>query len=60
MQVCARRPQETQPWGGGGAAPRLPDYKDRKKWAAGFKPLEKKECDAILRRAKARLKERYA
>ena len=60
MHVFGRSPQAKHPSWRWGEAPRLPDYKDRKKWAAGFKPLEKKECDAIMRRAKARLKERYA
>ncbi|MFN2646820.1 MAG: hypothetical protein ABR570_17670 [Burkholderiales bacterium] len=43
-----------------GEAPRLPDYKDRKQWAAGFKPLEPRECTAIVKRARSLVKQRYA
>jgi diadenosine tetraphosphate (Ap4A) HIT family hydrolase len=43
-----------------GEAPKLPDYKDRKHWAARFRPLDVKECNAIMRRARALLQKRYA
>ena len=60
MHVFGRSRTANHPSWRWGEAPRLPDYKDRKHWAAEFAPLEKKECDAIVRRAKTILKERYA
>jgi len=60
MHVFGRSPNAKHPSWRWGEAPRLPDYKDRKSWAAGFAPLEAKECNAITRRAKTILKERYA
>jgi len=59
MHVFGRSPRAKHASWRWGEAPRLPDYKDRKKWAAGFAPLEKKECDAIIRQAKILLKRRY-
>ena len=43
-----------------GEAPRLPLYKDRKAFSAGFKPLDSKECAAVTRQLKRLLAERYA
>ncbi|HZE59380.1 MAG TPA: hypothetical protein VE085_02385 [Burkholderiales bacterium] len=60
MHVFGRSPQARHPSWRWGEAPRLPDYKDRKRWAAGFAPLEKKECSAIIRRATEILRRRYA
>ena len=60
MHVFGRSPRAKHPSWRWGEAPRLPDYKDRKAWAAGFEPLEKKECDAVIKRAKDILKKRYA
>jgi len=60
MHVFGRSRSAKHPSWRWGEAPRLPDYRDRKQWAAHFAPLEKKECDAIVRRAKTLLKERYA
>lgn len=59
MHVFGRSPGAKHPSWRWGEAPRLPDYKDRKRWAAGFAPLAKKECDAIIRQAKTHLKRRY-
>jgi hypothetical protein len=42
-----------------GEAPRLPLYKDRKAFSAGFRPLEPRECAAVARRLKSLLNERY-
>ena len=60
MHVFGRSPQARHPSWRWGEAPRLPDYKDRQRWAAGFEPLTAKECSAIVRRAKELLKKRYA
>jgi diadenosine tetraphosphate (Ap4A) HIT family hydrolase len=60
MHVFGRSPQAKHPSWRWGEAPRLPDYKDRQRWAAGFAPLEKKECTAIIRRATEILRRRYA
>lgn len=42
-----------------GEAPRLPLYKERKLFSAGFRPLEANECAAVARRLKSLLTERY-
>ena len=60
MHVFGRSPSAKHPSWRWGEAPRLPDYKDRKTWAAGFVPLEDKECRAIIKRARTLLKARYA
>ena len=60
MHVFGRSPGAKHPSWRWGEAPRLPDYKDRKSWAAGFAPLEDKECKAIAKRARALLGARYA
>ena len=60
MHVFGRSPGAQHPSWRWGEAPRLPDYKDRKHWAAGFAPLEDKECKAIIKRARALLVMRYA
>jgi len=59
MHVFGRSPQATHPSWRWGEAPRLPDYKDRQRWAADFEPLTAKECSAIVKRAKELLKIRY-
>jgi diadenosine tetraphosphate (Ap4A) HIT family hydrolase len=59
MHVFGRSPQAKHPSWRWGEAPRLPDYQDRKKWAAAFTPLDTKECNAIIRQAKILLKRRY-
>ena len=59
MHVFGRSPRATHPSWRWGEAPRLPDYKDRKKWAADFTPLTAKECAAIAKRAKEILNRRY-
>jgi len=59
MHVFGRSPAASIPRGAGAKPPRLPDYKDRKTWAADFAPLEAKECSAIIRQAKSILKRRY-
>ena len=58
--MFGRSPGAKHPSWRWGEAPRLPDYKDRKSWAARFAPLEDKECKAIVKRARALLKARYA
>jgi diadenosine tetraphosphate (Ap4A) HIT family hydrolase len=58
MHVFGRSPSAKHPSWRWGEAPRLPDYKDRKAWAEGFAPLDKKECRAVVNRAKALLRER--
>ena len=60
MHVFGRSPEAKHPSWRWGEAPRLPDYQDRKQWAAGFQPLEARECAAIVKRARALLKQRYA
>jgi hypothetical protein len=60
MHVFGRSPAAKHPSWRWGEAPRLPDYKDRKAFMAGFAPLEAKECAAIVKHAKAILKRRYA
>ena len=60
MHIFGRSPQAKHPSWRWGEAPRLPDYKDRQRWAAGFEPLTAKECSAIVKRAKELLKKRYA
>jgi diadenosine tetraphosphate (Ap4A) HIT family hydrolase len=42
-----------------GEAPKLPDFLDRYRWAAGFEPLEAEECAAVTRRLKSLLAKRY-
>jgi len=59
MHVFGRSPGAKHPSWRWGEAPRLPDYKDRKSWAAGFAPLEASECGAIIKQAKTILKRRY-
>ena len=59
MHVFGRSPSARHASWRWGEAPRLPDYQDRKHWAAGFAPLEAKECNAIIRQAKLILKRRY-
>jgi diadenosine tetraphosphate (Ap4A) HIT family hydrolase len=59
MHVFGRSPHAKHPSWRWGEAPRLPDYKDRNKWMAGFAPLEKRECNAIIRQAKILLERRY-
>ena len=59
MHVFGRSPGAKHPSWRWGEAPRLPDYKDRKTWAADFAPLSAKECSAIVKRARALLKRRY-
>jgi diadenosine tetraphosphate (Ap4A) HIT family hydrolase len=60
MHVFGRSPQAKHPSWRWGEAPRLPDWKDRQKWAAGFEPLTEKECKAIVKQAKDILRRRYA
>jgi len=60
MHVFGRSPGAKHPSWRWGEAPRLPDYQDRKNWAAGFVPLEDKECRAIIKRARTLLEARYA
>ena len=60
MHVFGRSPSAEHASWRWGEAPRLPDYKDRKLWATGLKPLDAAECAAIIKRARALLKERYA
>jgi len=60
MHVFGRSPQARHPSWRWGEAPRLPDYKERQKWAAGFAPLTEKECKAIVKQAKDILRRRYA
>jgi len=59
MHVFGRSPSARHASWRWGEAPRLPDYQDRKHWAAGFAPLAAKECNAIIRQAKLILKRRY-
>ena len=60
MHIFGRSPRAKHPSWHWGEAPRLPDYKERKSWAAGFAPLEDKECRAIVKRARTLLAARYA
>jgi len=60
MHVFGRSPQATHPSWRWGEAPRLPDYKERQKWAKDFAPLTEKECKAIVKQAKDILRRRYA
>ena len=60
MHVFGRSPRALHPAWRWGEAPRLPDYAERKKWTAGFAPLEARECAAIVKRARVLLKARYA
>ena len=60
MHVFGRSPQAKHPSWRWGEAPRLPDYKDRQKWAKDFAPLTAKECSAIIKQAKHILRRRYA
>jgi diadenosine tetraphosphate (Ap4A) HIT family hydrolase len=60
MHVFGRSPQARHPSWRWGEAPRLPDYQDRKRWAAGFAPLNPAECKAIVKRAAEILTKRYA
>ena len=59
MHVFGRSRQAKHPAWRWGEAPRLPDYAERKKWMAGFTPLEARECAAIVKRARILLKARY-
>ena len=60
MHIFGRSPRAKHPSWRWGEAPKLPDYKERKGWAAGFAPLEEKECKAIIKRARTLLAARYA
>ena len=60
MHVFGRSPEAKHPSWRWGEAPRLPDYKDRQKWAKDFAPLTAKECGAIIKQAKDILRRRYA
>ena len=60
MHVFGRSPQARHPSWRWGEAPRLPDYKDRQRWAADFEPLTAAECKAIVKQATQLLKRRYA
>ena len=59
MHVFGRSPRAKHASWRWGEAPKLPDYRERKAWAAGFRPLEEKECRAIIRLARTLLKKRY-
>lgn len=60
MHIFGRSPRSKHPAWRWGEAPKLPDYKDRKSWAARFRPLQAQECAAIVERARALLAARYA
>jgi len=60
MHVFGRSPQARHPSWRWGEAPRLPDYKERQKWAKDFAPLTERECKAIVKQAKDILRRRYA
>jgi len=60
MHVFGRSPQARHPSWRWGEAPRLPDYKERQKWAKDLAPLTEKECKAIVKQAKDILRRRYA
>jgi hypothetical protein len=60
MHIFGRSRAAKHPSWRWGEAPRLPDYRDRKPWAAGFAPLDARECAAIVKRARMLLKARYA
>ncbi|HYL90464.1 MAG TPA: hypothetical protein VEU32_17065 [Burkholderiales bacterium] len=59
MHVFGRAPRATHPSWRWGEAPRLPDYKERQRWAADFEPLTARECSSIVKRAEELLKRRY-
>ena len=59
MHVFGRSRGAKHPSWRWGEAPRLPDYKDRQRWAADFKPLTAAECKAIVKHATEILKRRY-
>lgn len=42
-----------------GEAPKFPDFRDRTAWATKFEPLTAEECDAVVARAEAILREKY-
>jgi diadenosine tetraphosphate (Ap4A) HIT family hydrolase len=59
MHIFGRSRSARHPSWRWGEAPRLPDYQDRKSWAARFAPLEASECKAIIKQARVLLKRRY-
>ena len=59
MHIFGRSRDARNPAWRWGEAPRLPLYKDRQAFSAGLRPLNAKECAAVLRRLKSLLAERY-
>jgi diadenosine tetraphosphate (Ap4A) HIT family hydrolase len=60
MHIFGRSRAARHPSWRWGEAPRLPLYKDRKAFSAGFRPLEARECAAVVSRLKTLLTERYS
>src|SRR5258706_1764098 len=60
MHIFGRSPRARHPSWRWGEAPRLPDFADRRRFSAGLRPLDAKECAAIAARVKKLLAERYA
>jgi hypothetical protein len=59
MHLLGRSPDATDPSWRWGEAPRFPDYINRVDWAARFNPLTPAECQGVVTRTIALLRDNY-